>query len=88
MVKRSEGEPHDRLTKICDEMAVVLGDKGDGSEKCVIFLQDGERGGLVMYGYEDDTEAMADLLMHLTKIFEANGKQLIFAPMPGNPMTN
>jgi hypothetical protein len=52
-----------------------------GSEKCIVFLQDGERAGLVLHGYEEDTEAMADLLIHLRAIFRANGKDLHIVPV-------
>jgi hypothetical protein len=52
-----------------------------GPEKCIVFLQDSERGGMVLHGYDDDTEAITDLFLHLRAIFEANGKQLMFAPL-------
>jgi hypothetical protein len=79
---RTEGEPHDRLTRLCDAMTAALEAHPErGAEKCAIFLQDGERGGLVLHGYDDDTEALADLFMHLRAIFRANGKELMFAPL-------
>jgi hypothetical protein len=75
---RSEGEPHERLTRLCAAMTDALDAHPErGDEKCIVFLQDGERGGLQLYGYDDDREAMADLLMHLKAIFEANGKTLL-----------
>lgn len=88
--RRSEGEPHDRLTKLCDEMTDVIAEKGKEAAdvKGVLMLQDGEKGGLVMYGYDDDKEAMVDLIIHLTVIFEANGKKLVMAPLRGNPGDN
>jgi hypothetical protein len=46
--------------------------------KCIVFLDDGKRGGLQMHGYENDTDAMVDLLVHLRAIFKANGKELQF----------
>ena len=52
-----------------------------GKDKAVIMLDDGTRGGIVLSGYESDVDAMADLLMHLKAIFEANGKTLIIAPL-------
>jgi hypothetical protein len=45
--------------------------KGD---KCIVFLDDHENGGMVLSGYNDTNEAMADLLMHLKALFKANGK--------------
>lgn len=75
---RREREPTDRLTRICDQMTVTFDQHPEHqpSDKCIVFLDDGERGGLVLHGYDDDTEAMADLLMHLKAIFAANGKRL------------
>lgn len=82
--RRSE-EPHDRLTRLCAAMTHALDDQPETGEdvKCIVFLQDGKRGGLHLHGYEDDTEAIADLFIHLKALFEANGKTLMFAPMPG-----
>lgn len=74
---RTEGEPHDRLTRLCAAMTEALDAHPErGEEKCIVFLQDAERGGLQLHGYETDTEAMVDLLMHLRAIFKANGKDL------------
>jgi hypothetical protein len=81
-VKRTEGEPHDRLTRLCDAMLDTLAAHPEvGDEKVIIFLQDGGRGGLVLHGYDEDTDAMVDLLIHLKAIFEANGKTLLVAPL-------
>jgi hypothetical protein len=82
--KRTVGEPHDRLTRLCAAMTDALDAHPErGPEKCIVFLQDEERGGLVLHGYEDDSEAIADLLLHLRAIFRANGKQLLLAPLGG-----
>ena len=79
---RTEGEPHDRLTRLCAAMIDALDTHPErGDEKCMIFLQDEKRGGLVLDGYDNDTEAMADLFMHLRAIFRANGKELLLAPL-------
>lgn len=78
-------EPHDRLTRLCAAMTDALDAHPEhGGEKCIVFLQDGKQGGLQLHGYEDDMEAMADLFMHLKALFAANGKTLMFAPMPHN----
>jgi hypothetical protein len=47
--------------------------------KCIVFLQDSERGGLQLHGYEEDTDAIVDLFVHLRAIFRANGKELMLA---------
>lgn len=82
-VHRSEDGPVDRLTELCAVMTDALDAALEAGEepKCIVFLQDGQRGGLQMHGYDDDTEAIADLFMHLKAIFEANGKTLLFAPL-------
>lgn len=75
---RTEGEPHDRLTRLCAAMTTTLDahPEHQAGDKCVVFLDDGDRGGMVLHGYDDDTEAVADLLMHLRAIMRANGKDL------------
>lgn len=80
---RTEGEPHDRLTRLCAAMTEALDAHPEhGDEKAIVFLQASDgRGGIVLHGYDDDVDAMADLLVHLTAIFEANGKQLLIAPL-------
>lgn len=84
---RTEGEPHDRLTRLCDAMTRTLEAHPEYQEgdKCVVFLDsDVDRaGGLVMHGYDSDSEALADLFMHLRPIFEVNGRHLLFVPLPG-----
>jgi hypothetical protein len=80
---RSE-EPHDRLTRLCEAMTDALEAHPEMSDevKCVVFLQDGERGGLQLHRYDDDSDAIVDVLMHLRAIFAANGQRLEVFPMP------
>lgn len=74
--------PHDRLTRLCAAMTDALDAHPErGDERCIVFLQDAERGGLSLHGYEDDREAIVDLLMHLRAIFKANGKELVVMPL-------
>ena len=75
---RTEGQPHDRLTRICDRMTKTFDMHPEhlSTDKCIVFLEDGKMGGLSLHGYDDDTEAMVDLLMHLKAMFAANGKRL------------
>lgn len=84
---RSEGTPVDRLTRLCDAMTQTLEvhpeyRKGD---KCMVFLDDGERGGIVAHGYKNDKEAIIDLLSHLRAMFKANGMELEFMRIPDSP---
>ena len=80
---RRSKRPIDRLTRLCDAMtdALEAHPECDDTVKAVIMLDDGERGGIVLHGYDDDTAAMVDLIMHLKAIFEANGKTLMVMPL-------
>ena len=74
-------EPHDRLTRLCKTMTDALEadpEYGPGI-KCVVFLDSDveKRGGLQLHGYENDAEALANVLMHLRAIFRSNGSDLI-----------
>jgi hypothetical protein len=75
--RRSE-QPQDRLTRICDVMTDALHDHPEFREgdKCMVFMDDGESAGLVMDGYDDDSQALADLFQHMQAIMKANGKKL------------
>lgn len=87
--ERRTTEPHDRLTALCAVMtdaldqALAAEDPAGPEPKCIVFLDDGDRGGIQLHGYDDDTDAMVDLFVHLRAIFRANGKDLAFAPFPG-----
>jgi hypothetical protein len=81
--ERRTAQPHDRLTRMCAAMTDVFEAHAEHREgdKCIVFLDDGERGGMVLHGYDSDIDAMADLFMHLKALFKANGKELMFAPL-------
>lgn len=80
-------EPMDALTQLCDDMTAVLDAKGAEVEdvKAIVFLQNGKRGGIQLWGYDDDTEAMADLLYHLKALFRSSGRDLVLIPMADSP---
>lgn len=75
---RTTDEPTDRLTRVCDDMSKAFDAHPEhlDDDRCIVFLSDGVDGGIVIYGYEDQTEAMADLLVHIQALFRAQGKQL------------
>jgi hypothetical protein len=82
--RRSEGEPNDRLTRLCAVMTDALdATPRSGNEKVIVFIKDGDRGGLELHGYDDDVEAMTDLMVHLKALFEANGKQFAIHTLGG-----
>lgn len=76
--ERRETEPHDRLTRICDAMAQTFEAHPErrAGDKCIVFLDTDDRGGLVLTGYEDDHEALVNLFMHLRAVFAVNGQTL------------
>jgi hypothetical protein len=78
-------EPHDRLTRLCAAMTEALDAHPErGEEKCIVFLQDGERGGLQMFGYEDDGDAIVDLLLHVKAIMRSRGQDMQIHALGGD----
>jgi hypothetical protein len=76
---RTEGEPHDEMTRLGAVMLDALAaDPARGDTKAIIFLSSREHGrdATVLDGFEEDGEAMATILVHLQRVFEANGKTL------------
>ena len=71
-------EPHDRLTRLTNVMVEALeqNDEYEEDVKGIVMLSHGDRNGIALTGWEDDSEAMVYLFMHLRAIFEANGKEL------------
>jgi len=78
-------EPADRLTELCARMieafeADPLYLEGD---RAVVMLDDGVgKAGLVVSGYDDQSDAMADLLVHMEVLFEANGIRIELVMIP------
>ncbi len=83
MSTRSEGKPHDRLTQIGNSaLDHIRNDPEYQDERVIVMLQNDEKGGIAIGGYESDSEAMTDMFMHLKAIFEANGKTLSIVAIP------
>lgn len=75
-VNRTE-EPHDRLTRLAGVMTEALDAHPEHeAEKAVVFLQDGDRGGMCIHGYDDPREAVADVLVHLQALLASYGTDL------------
>lgn len=84
--ERRTEEPHDRLTRLCDAMTQTLDAHPErGDEKVAVFMDSPseQRSGLVLHGYEEDSEAIAAVLLHLRAIFRANGKEMVIVPIEG-----
>ncbi len=85
-VTRTEGRPPNRLGRIGDAMTKTFDAHPElrGDDKCIVFLDANDQGGIVMSGWDDDTEAMAALFVHLQAIFRANGRDLQFVGIPND----
>lgn len=66
--------PFDRLTKLAGIMQEVADTPEYADVRGIIFLADPEKGGIVMFGYDDTTAGMADLLIHMKAVFQSQGK--------------
>lgn len=79
---RAHTTPTDRLTRICDQMTTTfdLHPETQTGDRCMVFLDsDVDRmGGLVLHGYEDQRDALVNLLMHIRAMFRSMGKELDF----------
>jgi len=71
------------MTRLCAVMtdALVADPEYDDDVHVIVFIQGGGRGGIQLHNYDDDTEAIAQLVIHLKALFEANGKTLVVAPL-------
>lgn len=82
-VKNSKDQPHDRLTSICDDVTRNLDELPDSDReglRAILFVSDDERSGIKLWNYEDEKEAIAELLVHIQAIFQSIGKRMeVFA---------
>jgi hypothetical protein len=76
-------EPISRLTRMCATMTEAFEADPEHREgdKCIVFLDDGDRGGIQMHGYDNYAEGMADLMRHIEAMFKANGLTMTFVPV-------
>jgi hypothetical protein len=79
------GEAFDRLTELCAEMTSAIERPDTQDVRGIVFLSDDKLGGIQMFGYEDQVEAMADLFVHMRSIFKSMGKNLEFVGIPESP---
>jgi hypothetical protein len=78
-------EPHDRLTHLTVRMTECLDEPANSDVKAIVFLSDTRLGGIQVHGYDDLTEAMADLFMHMKAVFNSMGKDIDFIGVPDSP---
>jgi hypothetical protein len=77
--------PVDRLTHLCAEMTVPCERPENADIKAIVFLNDRQRGGIVLHGYDSEAEAMAELFVHMKAVFNSIGKDLEFIGIPDSP---
>lgn len=79
--------PKDRLTRICDSMLATFNAHPEKHEtdRAIVFLVDERKGGIGIGGYDDEDDALVDLIVHLKAIFRARGQDLHFVPVGTTP---
>jgi hypothetical protein len=76
-VEVSEGEPHNRQTRLADAALDVLKEHPDyEGEQLIVFLDGEKTGAIGIAGYDDELEPLVNLFMHLRSMFAAQGKEL------------
>ena len=83
---RSE-EPTDRKTRIADRVVELIQHDPEYIEgdRALTVILDDKGGGIGMFGYEADNEAMSDLFLMLRSIARANGMDLEYVSIPDSP---
>lgn len=76
-------EPQDRLTRIGSTMLASFNahDEKRHADRAIVFLKDETKGGIALAGYDDDKEALMDLMVHLRAMFCTHGLDLHFVPV-------
>ena len=70
--------PTDRLTALCEEMCVPLTQEENADVFGIVLLKDAGDGAIVTHGYEDQSDALRDLILHMQQMFKAMGKDVEF----------
>lgn len=73
--RRSDGEPFDRLTKLCEVMlqAAEASPLYREEDRFVLLMDDDSHGGAVVVGYENDAETLICLIAHVEAFALARG---------------
>jgi hypothetical protein len=71
---RESPVPYDRLTELADVMQESINSPENEDIKGIVFLQDSERGGIVLFGYDDVPSGLTSLLIHMKALFQSQGK--------------
>jgi hypothetical protein len=74
--------PHNRLTELSARMLLILDGPEHEDVRGIVFLSDDHGSGIGLSGYDDQTEAVADLFVHMQALFKSMGKDLQFVAIP------
>jgi len=74
-LKRSEGDPQTQLGRVAHAMTQTLAahpEKGD-VQQAIVLLHDSKTGTAHFWGYEQDTDALEDLITFMRNLGRAHG---------------
>jgi hypothetical protein len=79
--------PQDRLTRIGNMTLAAFNDHDEKrtADQAIVFLKDATKGGIALAGYDDDKDAIMDLVVHLRAMFRTHGLDLHFVPVGTTP---
>lgn len=77
-------EPMDRLTRMADAMikAMEVHPEYDEDDKCIVLVDDADRGGIALHGYASVESAIVDLMNHLQALLYSVGRKMELAFVP------
>lgn len=76
-VRRTDGQPHDRLTELAGVMVAALeSEEGAEDVKAFVLLSDDRQAGTIIHGYTDQSEMAGHLLSHVKAILSAFGLEV------------
>lgn len=71
-VRRTEGEPHDHLTRLGNALLDELsGLDGSDGVRAIVILKHDERCATVLSGWESDLDAIAAMFAYLSAVMKA-----------------
>lgn len=72
--RRTDGQPHDRLTELAGVMVAALeSEEGADGVQAIVMLSDGKLAGATIHGYDDVGEMAGHLISHARAILAAYG---------------
>jgi hypothetical protein len=77
--------PTTPLTYLADEMAKPLDRPECSAVRAIIMLDDGGHAGILIQGYDDEREALANIVMHAQAMFAALGLRMDIVSIPDSP---